>query len=135
MAQLIEAQGNAFFTKCKGYAVLITALTGLVLGVLNWFKEVRDPRVKTGYQELAKQVESLSGDVQKLATAVRTQGEEVAAIQNWIITERDKRSAAPGPAVAKIMKTVKARKPTPPPPPSRKPATWDKVQQTAVKGD
>ena len=129
MAQLIEAQGNAFFAKCKGAAVIITALTGLTLGVLNWFKDTRDPRVKVGYQELAKQVENLSGDVQKLATSIKTQGEEIAAVQNWIIVERDKRTAVPSPAVAKIMKTVKARKPEPPMPPPRKPASWEHLQQ------
>lgn len=130
MAQLIEAQGNAFFAKCKGAAVLITALTGLVLGILNWFKEVRDPNVKIGYQELAKQVEGLSRDVQTLASSMRTQAEEISTIQNWIIKERDVRGALPGPAVTKILKAVKVNKPLPPAPPPRKPARWDQLQQT-----
>lgn len=126
---------NAFFMKCKGIAVVVAAVSGLILGLLNWFKEVRDPNVKVGYQELAKQVENVSGDVQKLAATVRVQAEEISTIQNWIINERDKRGALPGPAVTKILKTIKAAKPAPPAPPTRKPAPWTQVQQqTSPKG-
>lgn len=138
MAQLIEAQGNAFLAKCKGIAAIISVVTALVLGVLNWFKDAKDPRVKVGYQELSKQLEGLSGDIQKLAATARTQGEEISTIQNWIINEKDRRGAEPGPAAKKILKSVKtAKPPAMPAPPSRKPATWDQVQQQAqvpVKG-
>jgi hypothetical protein len=152
MAEMIEAQGNAFFAKCKGAAVIITALTGLVLGVLNWFKDVRDPRVKVGYEELSKQVVGLSSDVQKLATAVRLQAEEISTIQNWIISEQHKPAppvrpirpgtgpgtdaARPSPEVAKIMKSVKAAKAAKPAPapPTRKPASWEQVQTQVPKG-
>lgn len=130
MAKLIEAESNAFFLKCKGIAVLLAAVSGLVLGILNWFKETRDPNVKAGYQELAKQVEGLSGDVQNLATVVRVQAEEISTIQNWIINERGKSNEKPGPAAAKILRTVKMARPVTPAPPARKPAPWTQVQQT-----
>jgi len=128
MAEMIEATGKAFFMKCKGVAVVLTAITALVLGVLNWFKETRDPTVKVSYQELSKQVEGLSGDIQKLAATVRTQAEEISTIQNWIITERNRNSTQPGPATLKIMKMVKSAK-EPPAPPPRAPAPWIQVQK------
>jgi uncharacterized protein YsxB (DUF464 family) len=123
MAKLIEAEGNAFFVKCKGIAVVLAAISGLTLGVLNWFKETRDPNVKVSYQELAKQVEGLSGDVQRLAKALRQQADEIATIQNWILDAANR----PSRPVAIVAPT--GRPSSMPAPPSRKPPTWDKLQQ------
>lgn len=132
MAQMIEAQGKAFFMKCKGAALLITAVSGLVLGLLNWFKEVRDPRVKTAYQELSKSVENLSNDTRKLTDLVRQQGEEISTLQNWVIHERDRRNAAPSATMLRIQAQTKSR-PKITLPPVRKPEAWDQVQK--VRGD
>lgn len=153
-----EIKSKAFLAKCRGAALIIGALSALILGVLNWFREARDPRVKVTYEELSKQVVGLSGDMQKLAATLRTQAEEISTIQNWIISEQSKpkpppvrpgrvgsptgagggvAAAKPGPDVAKMIKSMKAAKPAPAPP-HRAPPSWDKVQQQVqapIKGD
>lgn len=136
MAKLIEAESNAFFVKCKGIAVILAAISGLTLGILNWFKEVRDPIAKSGYQETSQQMEKLSLDLRKLADVVRQQAEEINTIQNWIINERDKRGALPSPTMVKIVKQTKARL-TVVAPPVRKPEPWEglQVQHQGVRGN
>jgi hypothetical protein len=128
MAILEEARGKAFLDKCKGVATILAAITALVLGILNWFKDVRDPRVKVGYQELAKQVENLSGDTQKLSKVVRQQAEEISTIQNWIIRESAAIGALPGSSVTKILKSTKMSRLPITAPPARKPVAWDVLQ-------
>lgn len=118
---------NPFIVRCKGVAIVLAALSGLILGILNWFKEVRDPRAKVGYQELAKQVENLSLDLKKTADTFKQQGEEIATVQNWIIYERDRRGTPLSAAVIKIQKQTKVR-PKSAPPPVRTPKRWENLR-------
>lgn len=134
MAIQTEAKGNTFFLWCRGIAVVLAAVSGLVLGLLNWFKEVRDPRAKVGYQEIAKQLEALSSDLRKLADTTHRQGEEIATIQNWIINERDKRGVQPSSTLIKMHKQVLSRAKVVQPP-ARKLEAWEglPVQQQQVQ--
>jgi len=122
-----NAANNTFVMRCKGIAVVLAALSGLLLGILNWFKEVRDPRAKVGYQELAKQVENLSLDLKKTTDILKQQGDEIATVQNWIIYERDRRGTSPSAAITKIQKQTKVRTKSAPPP-MRTPKRWENLQ-------
>jgi len=123
---------NTFLLHCKGIAVVIAAVSGLTLGVLNWFKEVHDPRAKVGYQESAKQVEALSRDVRTLVNTVQQQAEEISTIQNWIIYERDRRGAQPSPTLLKLQKQ-KLSRPHVAQPPIRRLNTWDALPTQSVQ--
>lgn len=132
MAEMIEATGKAFFMKCKGIAVVVAAVSGLVLGVLNWFKETRDPKAKSGYEEVAKQVESMSEDVKKLSAVAKQQAEQISTVQNWIISEGSRRTA-PSPTLNKIEQQV-VSVPKLPAPPIRKLKPWEGLrEQRATK--
>ena len=127
---LEEAKGKAFLDKCKGIAAVLAVLVSLVIGVLNWFKETRDPKAKAGYQETSQQMEKLSLDLRKLSDVVRQQAEEINTIQNWIISDRDKHGVLPSPAMVKIVKQTKVGlsvKATPPP--IRKPVKWEALRK------
>lgn len=108
-AILEEAKGKAFLSKCKGIATVIAAVSALILGTLNWFKEARDPRVQAGYSELAKQVEALSKDVRVLAELQKRDQEAVTAIQNWILYERTPHGAAPTSSISRMRDQLKAQ--------------------------
>jgi hypothetical protein len=128
MAQLIEAQGNATLAKCKGAAVIITAVTGLVLGVLNHFREVRDPRVKDSYTELSKQVQLVSKDVQKLDEAMRHQQEQIDALMGYALQSKaDEVKVAA--AKTRLKAVVVHRPQAPAKPPLRSPESWNKVSK------
>lgn len=131
MAEMIEAKGNAFFLKCKGVAVIVAAISGLVLGVLNWFKETRDPKAKSGYEEVAKQVESMSEDIKKLSAVAKQQAEQISTIQNWIISEGSRR-ATPSPTLNKIERQV-VTAPKLPAPPIRRLKPWSGLQEQRAK--
>lgn len=76
---------STFLQKCKGAAIILTAVTGLALGILNHFKETRDPRLKPGYQELGDQVVLLSKDIQRLSQELIHHQEEIGMLQQLVL--------------------------------------------------
>lgn len=135
MAELIEAQGKSFWFKCKGYAVIITALTGLVLGILNHFREVRDPRVKASYQELSKQMELVSKDVKNVAAIVQNQQQEIQTLMQYILRYKAPQNEPEAKEVIKKIMEKKLKAVIPPAPPVRKaPSLEQAVQQHGLQG-
>lgn len=112
--------------RCKGAAVIITACAGLLLGVLNWFKEVRDPKAKAGYQEVTKQVDDVNKDMHSLADTVKAQQEMISALQQWILFQKVQQVAAP--IENKIRKAFSAPKRVAMPAPRAKAPKWDALQ-------
>jgi hypothetical protein len=122
MAQLVEAEGRAFFHKAKGIAVVVTAVSGLIIGILGFMRDTRDPRARAGYEETADKVTTLSHDVQKLAETVKQQATEISTLQNWVLNRHAGGvSVAP---LAKIM-TQQIARPRVTVPPKRAPKSWD----------
>lgn len=128
MAQQIEAQGNAFLARCKGYGIILTAVTGLALGILNHFREVRDPRVKTSYEEVARVSEGVSKDIRALADTVRQQQEAINNIQNYLLSEKRTPTQPPTPKT-KLKPPAKMELRAPP---IRRPMKWDKLTQQGL---
>lgn len=135
MAELIEAQGKSFWFKCKGAAVIITAVTGLVLGVLNHFREVRDPRVKASYQELSQQLELVSKDVKNVAATVQNQQQEIQVLMQYILRYKAPLNEPEAKDVIKKLFEKKMKATAPPAPPVRKaPSLEQAVQNQELKG-
>jgi hypothetical protein len=88
MLELEESRGKAVWLKCKGAAVVITALTGLIFGIINHFKEIRDPRVSLSHQELAKKVELVSRDLKNVSSVVEDQQEETRLILKYVLRDK-----------------------------------------------
>jgi hypothetical protein len=126
MAAAIEAKGNAFLTKCKGIAVVITAVGGLVIGLLSYFKESKDPRVKVSYEELSKSINDLSRDFKALSDAARLQQQQIADIQNFLLYHRDH---APAAAAAAAKRLIKPRTSAIPKAAPRALKKWDSIAE------
>lgn len=124
----MSQRSEDILNKCKAAAVIIAAVSGFVLGVLNWFKETKDPKAKAGYSELAQQVEGLAKDVQHLTETVKTQQDQLRDLQQWILYDSQRRGATVEGSEKKILKSFKTQKPVPMPAP-RKPPKWEALQK------
>lgn len=123
--------------RCKAAAVLVTAVGGFGLGILNFFKEETQAKkalaqAKTGYAELAHQVEATSKDIQHLAESVKDFQERIRSLETWVLYERNRQGAMPGPAEDKIRRFYKAPKSVAMPAP-RKPLNWDVLQKAKAE--
>jgi hypothetical protein len=134
--------------KIKWVVTAAGAVVALILSIITQLKEVRDPRTKPAYTELAKQVEQVSKDLQTSTTRLES---EVSAIKIYSLGYLDglkqMQAALPPPKsgstqkeqLQKVIDSVKQFKKLEPQAtpkaltPLRRPKPWDSIE--AVKKD
>lgn len=119
-----KTKASIFLSRCKGVALVLTAVSALVLGIISQVRE--DPKMKAGYLETAKQIEALSKDTHYLAETVRWQQDQIATIQSWILNTSSRRSTFDPESAKILLQRVRFR--APPKPPIRKAEPWTAVR-------
>jgi len=136
----MNPKSEELLARCKAIAILVTALGGFGLGILNFivFKEETQAKralaqAKAGYSELAHQVEATSKDIQHLAESIKDLQERIRSVETWLLYERNLRGSLPGPTENKIRRRYKTQQKPIPMPAPRKPTNWDALQRQVTK--
>jgi hypothetical protein len=119
-----EARGRAFLNKAKGLAVVMTAISGLAIGILSYLKDTRDPKVKAGYTETSDRIVEISRDIHRLTEIVRQQASEIQTLQNWVISQQSGGSSGPLAKITASVITQQVLRPRVPTPTRRAPRPW-----------